>query len=151
MDRLNLKLFSMVLLGALLLMMVHNIVPHTHLDQGDSHGSITHSSHHHHEHDKAHEHSDSQNSDEESEDDFLFLFFAHHSHPSPTKDIILIAQLEQTFPDKSFSFPQLFLHPSAISRDHPQRQLGICYKGDEPLYKYTFVSSGSSRAPPYLG
>ena len=151
MVRLNLKLISTVLLGVLFLMMVHNVVPHTHHDHGESDALFENTSHHHHSHDKSHKHADSHDSEEQGEDDFLLLFFVHHFHSSPTNNFILTAQLENTIPIESFSFPQLFLHASVISSINIRKQISRYHKGHKRLFENTCYPNSSSRAPPSLG
>lgn len=141
---------SMVLLGSLLLLMVHNIIPHTHHNHGDSQVYIEHD-HHHHEGVNSHEQSNNQDSGEENESGILILFFAHHSHTNPTNAFISTVQLELGIFNENPNYPNSLLHSGAISSIYAWGRIGKYFNNCSQLYDCFSISKCSSRAPPYLG
>ncbi|NER12467.1 hypothetical protein GWK08_03365 [Leptobacterium flavescens] len=155
---------SFVLLGAFLIMLFHNVVPHIHHLHSSSEVVSAETEHHHHcdddhyhsnqDHhhsDLDHHHSDHQETGDTEQNTFLSFFSSHHSHTAHVHEQNVIVSNTVKRADKKIDTKTVIrdigFSLAEIKIDFPDSG----FDDQQQLYKKLHLNLNPLRGPPSLG
>lgn len=147
--RLNNKVKAIIFLGAFMVMLVHNALPHEHHSHEELEVVANSSEHQHHSH--HHDHSEEQDSDEASQDNLISYLLNSHSHSIHAhKFVQLSISINSGFSGKEL-LSKTFLESKTLTLRYREvnRHRYTLFK--EVTHDDPNLLTCSLRAPPSLG